>query len=125
MLIDGTDFGEQSTDVAIGRLPNGTGAFQQVSPTPGASNEPVSVSNGIQLKAFSVYPNPVANQLWLETPEAGQYQTILKDATGRTLAQWEWHGQQLQASLKFPSGMYFLSVWENGQLVFTTKLLKL
>ncbi|MEL6657390.1 MAG: CotH kinase family protein [Bacteroidota bacterium] len=123
-LIDGTDFGVQVTDEAIGRLPNGTGAFQQVSPTPGASNEPVSVGNGIQRKAFEVYPNPVANQLWLETPEAGAYQSILTDATGRTVAQWEWYGEQVQTDLTLPSGMYFLSVWENGQPVFTTKILK-
>ena len=123
-LIDGTPFGPQVTDEAIGRLPNGTGAFQQVSPTPGASNEPVGVSNGIQLKEFWVYPNPVRDQLWIETPEAGQYQTILTDATGRTVAQWEWQGQQLQTNLQLPNGMYFLSVWEKGQLVFTTKVLK-
>lgn len=123
-LIDGTEFGPQESDVAIGRLPNGTGAFQVVSPTPGASNEPVSVGSGIQLKVFSIYPNPVAERLRLETPEDGNYLTMISDASGRTLQTYQWSGQQFETSLKVPAGSYFLTVVEDGQTVFTTKLIK-
>lgn len=124
ILIDGTDFGPQETDVAIGRLPNGTGAFQVVSPTPGASNEPVSVSDGIQLQVFNVYPNPTGQQLRLETPEAGEYTTTLSDANGRTLQTFQWSGQQFETPLNIPPGMYFLTVSADQQVVFTTKLVK-
>jgi hypothetical protein len=37
-VLDSVTFGEQETDVAFGRLPNGTGAFQVVESTPGAEN---------------------------------------------------------------------------------------
>ena len=34
-VLDSITFGEQETDVAFGRLPNGTGEFQVVQATPG------------------------------------------------------------------------------------------
>ena len=37
-VLDSITFGEQETDVAFGRWPNGTGAFQVVESTPGAEN---------------------------------------------------------------------------------------
>ena len=37
-VLDSVTFGEQETDVAFGRLPNGTGDFQVVQATPGAEN---------------------------------------------------------------------------------------
>lgn len=37
-VLDSITFGEQKTDVAFGRLPNGTGEFQIVLATPGAEN---------------------------------------------------------------------------------------
>ena len=37
-VLDSITFGEQETDVAFGRLPDGTGEFQVVAATPGAEN---------------------------------------------------------------------------------------
>ncbi|MCG9127690.1 lamin tail domain-containing protein [Candidatus Poribacteria bacterium] len=37
-ILDSVEFGEQETDTAYGRLPNGTGDFQIVKPTPGEQN---------------------------------------------------------------------------------------
>ena len=37
-VLDAVTFGPQEADVAFGRLPDGTGAFQSVSPTPGSAN---------------------------------------------------------------------------------------
>ena len=39
MVLDSIVFGEQETDVAIGRIPNGTGDFQVVDATPGEENK--------------------------------------------------------------------------------------
>jgi hypothetical protein len=38
MVLDQVTFGEQETDVAFGRLPNGTGDFQVVQATHGEEN---------------------------------------------------------------------------------------
>ena len=37
-MIDGLEFSAQDTDISYGRIPNGTGPWQTMSPTPGASN---------------------------------------------------------------------------------------
>lgn len=37
-ILDSVEFGEQETDTAYGRLPNGIGDFQVVKPTPGTEN---------------------------------------------------------------------------------------
>ena len=37
-VLDSVTFGEQETDVALGRLPNGTGEFQVIVATPGSEN---------------------------------------------------------------------------------------
>jgi hypothetical protein len=39
MIIDSVEFGEQEQDVAIGRFPDGTGDFRQLTMTPGKGNE--------------------------------------------------------------------------------------
>lgn len=37
-VLDSVTFGEQETDTALGRFPDGTGEFQVVQPTPGSEN---------------------------------------------------------------------------------------
>ena len=38
-LLDSVSFGEQKADVALGRFPNGKGAFRELPPTPGKENK--------------------------------------------------------------------------------------
>jgi hypothetical protein len=124
VLIDGTEFGPQETDAAVGRLPNGTGALQAVNPTPGASNEPLSTGEGIAIKPFAVYPNPVNSWLTIEAPEGGQYEAQLFNLAGQMMQQYHWNGQATQWDLQVPAGMYLLLINENGQAIFSTKVVK-
>ena len=39
-ILDRVSFGAHSDDVALGRYPDGTGAFRQIRATPGRANEP-------------------------------------------------------------------------------------
>jgi len=121
-LIDGTDYGPQMTDAVVGRLPNGTGAFQAVNPTPAASNEPLSTGEGIAIKPFEVYPNPTSNWLKIEAPEGGQYQAQLFNLTGQVVQQHPWNGQTTQWDVQMPAGIYLLLITENGQAIFSTKV---
>lgn len=60
-IIDSITFGPQITDISFGRLPNGTGNWQFLSPTPGGSNLLVSVEKNIIIPTeftLNAYPNP-------------------------------------------------------------------
>lgn len=129
-MIDGLTFDEQTTDVAWGRLPNGLGDFQTLSPTPGMSNMPVSVET-IQNKIpeILVYPNPATEEVKIELTEKvganlevkisnalGQlvFEGQLMDGKGSTLV---WGRKGLEA------GIYFVSFYKEGILLETQEVL--
>ncbi len=64
-IIDQYTYGEQDTNIASARVPNGTGNFVKQTPTPLANNETLSANEPatLRLKAF---PNPTANTLIVE-----------------------------------------------------------
>ena len=67
IIVDAVDYPEQTTDISYGRFPNGTGPFQLMNPTFGATNSnmvstiDVSASNDLK-----VYPNPTTGDFFLE-----------------------------------------------------------
>jgi hypothetical protein len=90
-LIDGVAFGSQETDTALGRLPNGTGAIQAVLPTPGATNQPLSLSeSALGQLAFTTFPNPVQEHLTIQAPRSGNFRAWLMDARGQLVEAAEW-----------------------------------
>lgn len=128
-LIDELVFEPQTTDVAWGRLPNGTGSFQEISATPGASNMPVGLGeiDGI-LTDIKVFPNPFSKELKIVlqkkiggnldfqiTNHLGQivYQDVLVDSVGSSVT---------FRPKKLPHGTYFLSFYKNGKLLGVKKL---
>ncbi|MCB0546943.1 MAG: CotH kinase family protein [Phaeodactylibacter sp.] len=126
-LIDGLEFGEQVTDQAIGRLPNGTGNFQVVHPTPGASNQPLSsVAGKDSVQGISVYPNPFRETVTLEAKGAGVFQFRLSNALGQSIQEGNgWRGQPLELDLSgLPAGLYLISVQEDGRAAQSEKLIK-
>ncbi|RME97720.1 MAG: T9SS C-terminal target domain-containing protein, partial [Bacteroidetes bacterium] len=124
-LIDGTEFGIQQTDTALGRIPDGTGAFRSVTPTPGASNRPVSV-RGLQVTRlpFKLYPNPGPGPLQLEAPRTGRFRAYISDGMGQQLATYQWQGAHQTIDLKLPAGIYFLRIEEEDQTVFVGKVVR-
>ncbi len=64
--IDFVQFDAQNTDVSSGRLPNGTGPIQVLAyATPGYSNLANSIENIINDNVITIYPNPVANNIFV------------------------------------------------------------
>lgn len=106
-LVDSYAFGAQGTGQATGRLPDGSGDFQPVAPTPAATNQPpLSVqpvgAPGIRL---AVSPNPA------EGPVG-----IALEGTAETIAEVEWLDTRGMAVLhKNGSGLPFMKV-EAGTL---------
>jgi hypothetical protein len=56
-------FGEQTTDMAYARNPNGTGDFVIQTPTFGVNNETLSVDEVLFNNGLKYYPNPTSNYL--------------------------------------------------------------
>jgi hypothetical protein len=83
-LIDGIAFGPQETGAAFGRIPNGTGPFVQVNPTPGAINQPFSSvsENGSERLSITVFPNPTTGNLTVQWGSPAEAQVQVWSATG-------------------------------------------
>jgi CotH kinase protein/Lamin Tail Domain/Secretion system C-terminal sorting domain len=107
--IDGITYGPQETDVTFGRIPNGTGPWQIMdTPTPGASNEPVSITE-LTNQLFAISPNPVGRQLQLQIQDSLNLIFIweLIDLTGRLVQQGTLaEGETNIAIADLPSGVY-------------------
>lgn len=59
-FVDSLSFGEQSTDVSMGRFPDGSSEWMFLSPTPGGANQAVSIHENLFTEKFAIkaYPNP-------------------------------------------------------------------
>ncbi|MEP6647566.1 MAG: CotH kinase family protein, partial [Saprospiraceae bacterium] len=69
-LIDGLDFGQQGPDEAYGRLPDGTGSFQILFPTPGSMNQSLDATRDFQNQMhFQIYPNPAHDVVYFQSDE--------------------------------------------------------
>ncbi|MCO6477016.1 MAG: CotH kinase family protein [Phaeodactylibacter sp.] len=126
--IDGLEFGEQAADQAIGRLPNGTGDFRVVQPTPGASNQPLSaVANQKDAgRLFTAFPNPFREAVSLRLKTPGPYRYRLANAWGQPIMEVESRRQPtIELSLSgLPAGLYLLTLLEEGRPLQVEKLLK-
>jgi hypothetical protein len=112
--IDQIVFGPQDNDEATGRIPNGTGVMQPVTPTPGASNVPVSI-NEVPLPEYSLLPNPFNYSLIVTSAESIT-QLRLLDITGKVLLAQKNPGNSVELNIKtLADGMYFLQLnFANG-----------
>lgn len=70
-IFDSVTFPTQSTDISWGRIPNATGAWRTLKPTPGNANTTVGIDpiNDISNLSLSIYPNPATNEITLKYPD--------------------------------------------------------
>jgi hypothetical protein len=113
--IDSISFGEQTTNVSLSRVPNGTGDFAAQHTTHGYSNDtPVATRNVIDALKVNVYPNPAGDQLQVDFPSngTGQYTAEVFSVTGRQVMT----GRKISGPLatlevnNLVPGFYFLRV---------------
>ncbi len=79
-IVDSLTFGEQTTDISVGRLPDGTGDFiAQAAATPGELNDPNPPASDVEAVEFSqpggVYQNQVSINLSSATGNASIFYT--------------------------------------------------
>ena len=131
-IIDSISFGPQTADISFGRLPNGTGSWQFLSPTPGSSNLLVSIEdNTILPEEFSLnaYPNPFnpATSISYTIPASSEVKLVLYDILGNeiiTLVNEEkmqgthkaiWNGKN-ELGVNVSSGIYLARLYANNQV---------
>jgi hypothetical protein len=118
-LIDGFDFGEQTPDVALARIPNGTGPFEFNDPTPGYSNTPLAAEDNSFERTVYVKPNPFTDYLefGFEDGHFREVKWMLTDAFGKIHVQ-DTKGKaldkiSLNTALLKP-GVYFITLEEES-----------
>lgn len=115
--IDGYEFSEQTTDIAFGRLPNGTGNFQKVNATPGSHNEPFTSADekyGLDI-SIDISPNPFSDILHisLESEFLENIEIEIFDAFGKQFYKNIIAGNEADKFIDtsvFPQGVYFLKI---------------
>ena len=121
--LDVIDYPVQTTDISYGRLPNGSGEFQELSfISPNENNEdtaiivvePPRIPNGIEL-----YPNPFSEVVNInhpyENPSLRIYNSIgaLVFSDTEIASDYIWNGTN-QNGVFLPSGVYLISLLEKN-----------
>lgn len=114
-LIDGIDFFGQESDVAFGRLPNGTGPFQSLEPTPGSENQsPLDVKFGMDNPLqVQISPNPFSQFLKISWHEPNMVETVkVRNAMGGiVVAYQDVSGTEiLLDGDNWPAGLFFIEI---------------
>lgn len=89
-IIDSITFGQQSTNVALARNPNGTGNFVNQASTFNINNEtPTATTNLAQDFKVSIYPVPAGDflQVDIQSPGANRFSIDLLSLTGQMIRQ--------------------------------------
>ena len=111
VIIDQVEFGEQTADISTGRIPNGTGPFIEVTPTPNAINSVTSVFSVLDDLDFTMYPNPVSEKLFFNMDDQESIQIRLIDLNGKLILQESYNKLskgEIDVS-NIPNGSYILN----------------
>lgn len=124
-LIDSVSFGQQTTDVSFGRLPNGSSNWTFFDdPTPGSTN----VTNGIWVSdndSFTICPNPCRKTTTIHLPFSGEKKIMVFDLEGNLFLEQRITETECSLSCElFSKGMYIVSVETfEGRIVQKRKLI--
>ena len=126
-VVDEVTFPNQYADISWGRLPNATGPFARLVPTPGAPNKEVS---GVALPRdqpadLTLAPNPAHGWVDVRNPAGrGLGDLRLVDVNGRTVRAWA-AGERAEARLELagvaPGAYALLGEGSAGRLVVTPR----
>jgi len=128
-LLDTVVFGALNSDVAYGRLPNGTGSFTTLIPTPNAvnKNEMGNDSNYSIIELSEPFPNPatVSIQFSVSSAYSGKIDVSIYDILGRKVAgfnnqitenHFEWNLHDLEGN-RVRSGTFIILVYFDNTYV--------
>lgn len=134
-VLDSISFGEQETNVAFARIPNGTGDFAFRTSTFNANND--GSTDGIFTlnvrKDFEVYPNPTAAELHVDfTKTTGNFDSrhaeiLISDTSGKTVLRQPFNSLTSNSIIELnvshlASGIHFLKI-QTASEVFLKKIM--
>jgi len=121
-IIDEVDYGAQESDISRGRIPNGTGSFITMVPTPDAPNIGTSsVIDDLKSKLISVSPNPTTGRVNIKAEEIIESITIY-DTMGRKLKVGNMENDYLD--LPESPGIYFMKFETKSNQSIVKKVVK-
>jgi spore coat protein CotH len=124
-IIDSVVFGAQRQDISYGRYPNGTGEFQEMGSSIGASNYVIDETEPIENGTFEFYPNPATDVIYITVGSEQDYTLDVITADGKQVAQASLVGTDNYSTFYttgMPAGLYFL-VLSNSSSTKTQKLI--
>lgn len=113
-IIDEITFLEQTTDVSYGRLPNGTGDFQMMTPSFNAQN--TNLLNAVNFmddaSKILLYPNPSRTTFSIDAQMNGKNNLPLSvsNSNGRILFRKVILGKEEVDCSSWPSGVYYVKI---------------
>jgi hypothetical protein len=126
-LIDGINFGEQQIDISYGRLPNGTGPFRFLIPTPGSMNETTtSLAPDLSMVQYHLYPNPAHDVMWIEADQEipVSQSVVVMNIYGKVLFTKSFLGKVKLDIGGLSAGIYVLGIQKDGAMSRILKIVK-
>ncbi|MEP6793517.1 MAG: CotH kinase family protein [Saprospiraceae bacterium] len=125
-LIDGITFDAQQPDISFGRIPNGTGSFQSLQPTPGGINQFSSATTN-EKDSFSVslFPNPTHDFIFIkgDVSKISKHQWVIINTFGQAILLLQGDTKSINIS-HLPNGIYVLGVKSDHGLRILGKIVK-
>jgi len=133
--LDSIGFGQQETNVALARIPNGTGDFTPRAPTFSANNETTATKQVDFVEKIEIFPNPTAGLLSYEYifnknyEKKSRYSLRIYDLYGKFVKDLGQSASEDGSSLSgiadlrsLPNGFYLLKLQTN-ESILTRKFL--
>ncbi len=108
-------FGQQQTDLAYARIPNGTGDFVFQAHTFNANNEGTSATNDPDAagEGFHLLPNPAREQVLVRVNSSQSVEVQVFSALGQLLLQEHFCGEKAIGLNGWQPGVYFLRIGQH------------
>lgn len=120
-IVDEMSFGEQQTDIAFARLPNGTGAFVVQKATFDKSNDPSATGDFASQSDWKVFPNPAKQWVVIQTKETIEQELEISELFGNACSKFRIKGSQKIETSNWIPGMYFLRLGTTTKKLFIVK----
>ncbi len=110
-IVGALSFTNQEDDISYGRFPNGMGDFENMTPTPLATNSEVANVEFLAQEKFRMYPNPANELVTIKLSDVNSYILEIYSVTGQKVYSKEFTDSSTQPITNtLSAGTYFVRV---------------